>query len=667
MCGILGLIKNTDVSKEDLNIEDIIKTLFQLSESRGSDASGIAYSIKKSTTIIKAPEKAAVLTKSIQWNKLFREISSNSNSTSFFVIGHSRLATNGDSREDQNNQPIQGKNSIVIHNGIVVNEDQIFKKYPTLHKKNKTDSELFILLYELFKQKGYSSISSVQKIFSEIYGESNIALADTIENSIILATNTGSIFYVQIHNILIFASEEYFIKRIISKFLNTRLQLTIKNIAANTGVIVQIGCKEIKEFSVTPQTYDSVSRFGCVQNRQSVTSPHVFNNITVRVNNSLNTFNNNSIAKIKSHIPNYKAISHIKRCSKCIMPETMPLITFDRNGICNFCNTYKKQQPLGVNELKKYISTFQTQSSKKNCIVPLSGGRDSSYGLYFVKHILKLNPIAYTYDWGMITDIARRNQSRMCAALGVEHIWVSADIKQKRLNIKKNIEAWLHKPDLGMVTLLMAGDKQAEYYVERLKKQTGINLVIYSRGNQLEDERFKFGYYGIFDGTPNGVIHNLSMHGKFQLLRYYILQFIRNPLYINASLIDSAGAYASTYLMPHDFVYLWHYIKWDEQKILHTLKKFEWETPADTVATWRIDDGTPAFYNYIYYRVQGFTENDGLRSNQIREGVISRKKALELVELENRPRYQSLKWYFDTIGIDAERTLSIIDQIPTLF
>ena len=61
----------------------------------------------------------------------------------------------------------------------------------------------------------------------------------------------------------------------------------------------------------------------------------------------------------------------------------------------------------------------------------LSGGRDSCYQLHILAKELGLKPIAYTYDWGMVTDIARRNCSRMCQKLGLEHIIVSADIRKK--------------------------------------------------------------------------------------------------------------------------------------------------------------------------------------------------------------------------------------------
>ena len=48
----------------------------------------------------------------------------------------------------------------------------------------------------------------------------------------------------------------------------------------------------------------------------------------------------------------------------------------------------------------------------------------------------------------------------------------------------------------------------------------------------------------------------------------------------------------------------------------------------------------------------GFTEHDTFRSNQIREGQISREKALELVEIENKPRYQNIVWYLEAVGLD---------------
>jgi hypothetical protein len=73
---------------------------------------------------------------------------------------------------------------------------------------------------------------------------------------------------------------------------------------------------------------------------------------------------------------------------------------------------------------------------------------------------LRMKPIAYTYDWAMVTDQARRNCTRVCGLLGAEQIIRSVDILSKRRNIRLNIEAWLRRPELGMIPLFMAGDKQ---------------------------------------------------------------------------------------------------------------------------------------------------------------------------------------------------------------
>jgi hypothetical protein len=65
--------------------------------------------------------------------------------------------------------------------------------------------------------------------------------------------------------------------------------------------------------------------------------------------------------------------------------------------------------------------------------------------------------------------------------------------------------------------------------------------------------------------------------------------------------------------------------------------------------------------------VAGFSEFDTFRSNQIREGLISREEGLKYISQENRPRFQSMKWYLDIIGIDFERAVKIINDIPKLY
>ena len=144
---------------------------------------------------------------------------------------------------------------------------------------------------------------------------------------------------------------------------------------------------------------------------------------------------------------------------------------------------------------------------------------------------------------------------------------------------------------------------------------------------------------------------------------------INNPPYFNSSLFDTlSGEYYRSFTKKSDYYHLYDYWKWDEDIINNTLiNKYDWELAPDTSTTWRIGDGTAAFYNYIYYKVAGFTEHDTFRSNQIREGDITREEALRLVENENLPRYPNIKWYLDAINLDFEEVIMTINNIQPMY
>lgn len=651
MCGIFGVVS---IHPDARPLHNLMTRLFRLSESRGVEASGFAFRSGNRITVYKEPVRSSSLIHSPVFRGIWNGEIWNGKREAVAFMGHSRLATNGFQGNNRNNQPVFNRSAVCVHNGIIVNVDRLWRDHPGFTRRLEVDTEIIPELLHDGLSRGLTPVEAVSQLYRETEGEASLGILFTRYRIMILSTNTGSVYWTGGGDRdFIFASEEYIMRKVSG--------LKPERLRAGEGLLVDLETGHTAGFSLSrtgkrPVTPVSDHPLGVTDASSYPTSFNIIRTPT-------------TVSSLKKHVHDTKAIQAIRRCTRCILPETMPLISFNDRGVCNFCLTYAPQKPEGLSALKSYVRRFRKRNGEPDCIVALSGGRDSSYGLHFVKTVLGLHPIAYTYDWGMVTDVARRNQSRITAKLGTEHIIVSADITYKLQNIRKNVMAWLSKPDITMVPLFMAGDKQAEYYVEELKRKTGIRLVIYSRGNQLEDERFKFGYFGIFDGTPRGVIHNLSAGGKARMAAHFLKACLTNPAYINSSLRDTAFAYASSYLMPHrDFVYLWHYIPWDERTVVNTLKRtYGWESAADTIATWRIDDGTPPFYNYIYYHVQGFTEHDGLRSNQIREGQIRRKDALDLVFEENKPRYESLAWYFDRIGIDGDRALSIIDGMKTRY
>ena len=268
----------------------------------------------------------------------------------------------------------------------------------------------------------------------------------------------------------------------------------------------------------------------------------------------------------------------------------------------------------------------------------------------------------------MVTDLGRRNISRVCSQLGVENIIVAANIRRKREYIKKNLAAFLHKPDLAMLNILTAGDKHFFRHVNTVCNETSIPLNIWGI-SPLEITHFKSGFLGIKPQffTDKNYHSGYSLQLRYQALRFR--KYLGNFRYFNSSILDNLyGEYYRSVHKKKDYSHFFDYVKWDEQVIDKTIiENYEWETAIDTSTTWRIGDATAAFYNYVNYTLAGFTEHDTLRSNQIREGDITRSEALRLVKLENRPRYPNIKWYLDILSFDFVDTITSINNAPKLY
>ncbi len=655
MCGIFGFVK----TKESAGISDknLLINLIKLSESRGKESSGIAYRNSDKIGVLKMPERGSRLIES----PVYKKIIAKNLRPPFAVMGHARLVTNGLLEDNLNNQPVIKDGVVGIHNGIIVNDSQIWKKFSSLSKNSSVDTEALLALIRHFEKDGKSLPNAIIASFKEIEGTASVALLFNNFPYLLLATNNGSLYFAEKNNLLIFASEEFILNSLLNKVGLSKLK--IQRIEPNEAYLIKINDFDKTKFSLS---YLDNGRFYPIKSQAELSIDDLSD--YKKTNGDLPPSLVTDI-KIPESFPmlDDHSVSFLRRCSKCILPETMPFINFDINGVCNYCRNYQKIKFRPESDLKQLILSKKDINSKFDCVVPLSGGRDSSFALHYTKKVLELNPIAYSYDWGMLTDLGRRNQARMCGKLGVEHILVSADIRKKRNNIRKNVLAWLKKPDLGIVPLFMAGDKQYFYFANQLSKNIGGAPILYAE-NPYEKTDFKSGFCGVPPVFNIEHTYNLGLANKIKLGSHYLKEFVKNPALINSSAIDTLGAYISSYFISHDYLSLYLYKKWNEEEITSTLtNQYGWELATDTKTSWRIGDGTAALYNFIYYSIAGFTEADTFRSNQIRGGEISRDLALKLVREENIPRYESIKWYCDIIGIDFKDTLNKILSIPKLY
>jgi hypothetical protein len=648
MCGIFGLVVNKSTDWSPRTLRKTVDLLFQLSESRGKEAAGLAIRTSEAIHVYKEAMPASQMIADKRYKRFFQN-SLDANGASpqaslpsqAAILGHSRLVTNGLQGIGSNNQPVVKGGLVGVHNGIIVNDACLWEHFPQIQRQYEVDTEVILALLRHFQEESGDLCAAVSATFQVLEGSASVAIVLEELEQVVLATNTGSLYLASDRGkrLRFFASELFIAQQLIRKAgLEPQFgTLDIEHVRPGQGMLIDTRDLALTRFSLGQKPAASMAFSPAPRPAR------------IRDASSLHEEKRRGL----------------RRCTRCVLPETMPFIAFDQQGVCSYCRDYQPLELKGAEALRQLADRHRRDDGKPDCIVAMSGGRDSCYGLHYVKRELGLNPVAYSYDWGMITDLGRRNQARLCGRLGVENILISADIKKKRKNIQRNVLAWLKKPHLGMIPLFMAGDKQYFYHANQLRKQMGLPLV-FLMANQFEKTDFKTGFTGIKESK--GLPYEMSGVKKLAILRYYMGQFLKNPAYVNASLPDTLGAFYSSYALPHDYLWLFDYIPWDEESIHSTLRReYDWEVATDTQTTWRIGDGTAAFYNYIYYTVAGFSEHDTFRSNQIRAGLISREEAMAVVERDNQPRYESIREYSHMVGFDADEALRVINQMPKLY
>ncbi len=429
MCGIFGSTAPEGPHKRS------IETLIKHAEQRGRDSSGL---------VVHRPGEYRTFRADFTIEKLLRRVALTN--TDVF-IGHSRLITN----ETSDNQPVVRDGIAVVHNGIIVNHEELWETIAR-SRELTVDSEIIPALLATQLDSGASIGDAVRHALSVIKGVAACAVIIPKLGKLVLFSNNGSLYAGEKSNGIVFSSERYPLEQIEASSIRQVRDPEVIDITAKQS---PIGITEWKQRTV--DLVPGLSLTSAEENLLSYPTPD------------------------------------FKRCTKCILPETMPFIKFDEHGVCNYCTSYKiRNHPRPKEELFELVEPYR-RAHGDEVLVPFSGGRDSCYALHLIVDELKLKPITYTYDWGMVTDLGRRNISRMSSALGVENIIVAPDITKKRDYIRRNLNAWLKAPNLGMLSVLTAGDKHFFRHIESVKKQTGLSLNLWGI-NPLEATHFKSGF-----------------------------------------------------------------------------------------------------------------------------------------------------------------------------
>src|SRR3990167_1128857 len=123
----------------------------------------------------------------------------------------------------------------------------------------------------------------------------------------------------------------------------------------------------------------------------------------------------------------------MKYCTRCVYPENHPLnITFDAQGVCSGCRVHEEKDELNWNErgrmLRSLLDSYTTKSGKSyDCIIPISGARDSYFIVHIIKNVYKKNPLLVTYNKQYNTEMGIRNLAYLKPLLGCDLLTLTAN------------------------------------------------------------------------------------------------------------------------------------------------------------------------------------------------------------------------------------------------
>ena len=242
---------------------------------------------------------------------------------------------------------------------------------------------------------------------------------------------------------------------------------------------------------------------------------------------------------------NFNKIKQV--CTRCIQDETVPGISFDDNGVCNYCHLHDElcemfpNDERGTQKLNKIIEDIKKQSKNKefDCVVGISGGRDSMYLLYNAVKIWKLRVLAVHSDDWFDNPIAVENMKKAVEKLKVNFITVkyplelACDIKKSL--IKASVPELILGTDISIANSLYS--TAYKYKINNILlghsfRTEGVKPLewYFCDGKYLKSIHNKFGTIRIPKWMPENPTYNLGIK---ELFFYIIVKRIqtRAPLF----------------------------------------------------------------------------------------------------------------------------------------
>ncbi len=347
--------------------------------------------------------------------------------------------------------------------------------------------------------------------------------------------------------------------------------------------------------------------------------------------------------------------SSLKRCSSCLLPETHETLVLDSSGICNICRSQEVKHQINwerrLHDLDQLISQYRGQY-KYDCIVPFSGGKDSTWTLfYLMKRYPELKPLVVRFNHGFLRSNLMQNCDRVFRKLGVDvHDFTPSWRIVKRLML----QAFLEKGDFcwhchtgifaypmqvalkEQVPLIFWGEPSAEYTA----------YYSYDEPEEVDEERFnRFMNLGISADDMLIRLDGMLDERDVEPFRYPELQDLRSLGYRS--------------------VCLGSYIPWDVKKQVSVIQsELGWtgdvvENVPEEFNYEKIECWMQGVRDYIKYIKRGYTRPTHLAAIDLRNNRITKDEARAMIQQFEGKRPPSLDLFLEYVGLDEQEFYSI--------
>lgn len=343
------------------------------------------------------------------------------------------------------------------------------------------------------------------------------------------------------------------------------------------------------------------------------------------------------------------------RCASCVIPRRVPGSEFDQDGVCLWCRTgYPNYRPLGIEALELSLKAGLRQGSAVDCIVGVSGGKDSSFALWAMKDHFGLRVEAFTYDHFGVTEEARANIDSVCQTLRVPLTVCSLHGNQHLESFIDYFEAFIDHPTTVTAGLACVACKHLHLFGTELAVKRNAPFVVWAKC-PLEDSPFL-----ALKARENSTSREGLLKGSMLLAS----DLMKSPKLLGAVIgnlpLTTRGCLAfsptSTYMKMRypsvQQISLFEYWPWNPKEIFATLLKAGWKKPANLPSDWHSDCSLHIFKEYMFQHILGASYTDGFLSNQIRVGLIKRTEALRELGISKRYFAEALPDAIKSSGLD---------------